>query len=145
MHRKFIALILATAIAVTGLSAVPARADPDTTRLLAGLAVLAIVAAAIQRDRKKNVVSRNPTDPIYPARPTPPRITRFDLPDQCLRRKTVNGRQRNLFGNRCLENNYAFNGTLPAACRLSYWDGRHNRTGYKARCLRERGYRFARR
>jgi hypothetical protein len=151
MHRKFIALILATAIAVTGLSAIPARADPDAGRVLAGLAALALIAAAVKSSRKDPVVSQNPTRPAYPTRPahpirqTPPRINRFDLPDQCLRRKSVNGRQRTLFTDRCLKNNYAFNGTLPNNCRLAYWDGRHTRTGYKPRCLRENGYRFARR
>lgn len=35
MHRKFIALILAASVVITGLAAVPARADSDTARLLA--------------------------------------------------------------------------------------------------------------
>jgi len=55
MHRKFIALIVATAVAVTGISASQARAA-DTRDILGGLAAIAIVGAAIhhysQKERK---------------------------------------------------------------------------------------------
>jgi hypothetical protein len=161
MHRKFIALILSTAIAITGLSAAPARAGNDAAKLLAGLAALALIGAAIQSNKRNQyVVSRNPAytppptyktrpphaaHPTYSTKPTPPKISRLDLPGQCLRGKSVNGRQRALFGSRCLKTSYAFNGTLPYACRLGYWDGSRNRVGYEPRCLRENGYRFARR
>jgi hypothetical protein len=141
MHRKFIALILATALAITGLSAVPARADGDTARLLAGLAALALIGVAIQKKNKRRVVSRNQT--VQPL-PLPSRVTRFDLPQRCLRSRSVNGRQRTLFGARCLQKNYIQNRSLPNACRLGYWSGDRNRAGYDPQCLRERGYRFAR-
>lgn len=88
MHRKFITLIVAAAIAVTGFSG-PARAgNKDFARALAGLAALAIIGAAIHdsqdrshaRDRNRDrprepergvrrnhgpVVSRNHTPPVY--------------------------------------------------------------------------------
>lgn len=55
MHRKFITLIVAAAVAVTGISASQARAA-DTRDILGGLAAIAIVGAAIhhysQKDRK---------------------------------------------------------------------------------------------
>lgn len=142
MHRQFIALILSLALAITGLSAVPARADGDTARLLAGLAALAFIGAAIQQKRDRRVVTQNHS--LQP-RPLPQQIGRKDLPQQCLRSRSVNGYQRNLFGARCLQKNYAFNRSLPNACRLGYWERGRNRTGYAPRCLRERGYRFARR
>lgn len=161
MHRKFIALVLSTALVITGFSTAPARAGDDTAKLLAGLAALALIGAAIQNNKRdRYVVSRNPVytpPPVYKPRPVhkphgkyytkpaAPKITRLDLPGQCLRTKSVNGRARNLFGNRCLKTNYAFNGTLPKACRLGYWDGGRNRVGYEPLCLRENGYRFARR
>lgn len=149
MHRKFIALILATAMAITGLSAAPARADGDTARVFAGLAFLALLGAAIQKERKHNrpVVSHNYTPPVHPLppRPLPPKISRRDLPQQCLRSRSVNGRYRNLVGNRCLKKNYGFNGTLPYACQLGYRENGRNHIGYEPVCLRERGYRFARR
>ncbi|PCH66490.1 MAG: hypothetical protein COC12_12995 [Rhodobacteraceae bacterium] len=160
MHRKFITLVLSAALAIAGLSAAPARAGNDTAKLFAGLAALALIGAAIQSNKRNQyVVSRNPpytppvtvTRPIhtphtsYYSKPPAPRINRLDLPGGCLRAKSVNGRQRNLFGNRCLETAYAFNGTLPRACRLGYWNGANSRIGYEPQCLREYGYRFTRR
>jgi len=141
MHRKFIALILATAMAVTGISALPARADPDTNRLIAGIAALALIGVAIQKSRKRDVAVANP---IPRPRPQHTRVSRFDLPGQCLRNRSVNGRPRSLFGPGCLRKNYAFNEALPDICRFTYWTENRKRAGYDPRCLRERGYRFAR-
>jgi len=146
MHRKFIALIVATALAITGLSAVPARADGDTARLLAGLAALALIGTAIRNKKDRQVVSHNYTQPPRPLapRPLPPKLYRLDLPQHCLRSHWVNGRQRNLVGAGCLKNSYAYNRSLPYACQRGYWDGSRTRIGYVPRCLRKRGYRFAR-
>lgn len=143
MHRKFIAFVLATSMAITGLSAVPARADSETARLLAGLALLGLIGAAIHDSQKDRAVTRSYS--TLPARPLPNSVSRLNLPQNCLRSRWVNGRQRNLFGAGCLKNNYAFTRSLPSACQLGYWDGNRNRTGYEPVCLRERGYRFARR
>jgi len=141
MHRKFITLIVATALAITGLSAVPARADGDTARLLAGLAALALIGVAIRNKNDQQHVTHNYTPP---PRPLPPKINRLDLPQQCLRSHWVNGRQRNLVGAGCLKKNYTYNRSLPYACQRGYWDGNQTRTGYVPRCLRKRGYRFSR-
>lgn len=148
MHRKFIALILATALTITGLSAAPARADGDTARLFAGLAALALLGAAIQSNRDKHPVTHyysSPPKHSKPPRPALQPITRRDLPRHCLRTRPVNGGHRKLVGARCLKTNYAFNGSLPYACQLGYSDGNRNRVGYEPLCLRERGYRFVRR
>ncbi len=147
MHRKFIALVLSTALAITGLSAVPARADGDTARLLAGIAALALIGAAIRNKRDRPDVSHNyiqPPRPL-PPRPLPPKVARRNLPLQCLRSHSVNGHRRNMVTAGCLKNNYAFNRSLPYACQRGFWDGNRNRTGYEPQCLRKRGYRFARR
>ncbi len=143
MHRKFIALILASALAITGLSAAPARADGDTARLLAGLAALALIGAAIQKNHRRDVVSRD-RSPIVRPQPLPLSVSRFDLPKKCVRRHSVNGWKRQLAGAWCLKRNYAHNGSLPNACRLDYREGHRNRTGYAPQCLRNRGYRFTR-
>jgi len=58
MHRKFIALILATAMAITGLSAAPARADGDTARIFAGLALLAIISETTSPAPKRWTIFR---------------------------------------------------------------------------------------
>jgi len=129
MHRKFIALILATAMAITGLSAAPARADGDTARIFAGLALLAIIGAAIQDNANKR---HNVTRQYYtqPTRQLPPRVSRFDLPGRCLGAYNVNGGIRRLYGAKCLRNNYRHYTSLPFACKLGYSSGRdRNRVG----------------
>lgn len=61
MHRKFITLIIAASLAVTGLSAAPARADAeDAAKVIAGVAALAILGAAIADAKDDNDrVTRN--------------------------------------------------------------------------------------
>ncbi|MRU15807.1 hypothetical protein FDP25_10250 [Roseovarius sp. A21] len=61
MHRKFITLIVAASMAVTGLSAAPARADAeDAAKVIAGVAALAILGAAIaDADDDRDRVTRN--------------------------------------------------------------------------------------
>lgn len=146
MHRKFITLILATSIAVTGLSAAPAYADGKTARMFGGLALLGIIALAIQDSNQKRNVTRNYTyNNTTKPRPLPPQVSNKYLPQHCLRSKSVNGHRRNLFGANCLRNNNVRTSALPYACQLGYWNGRQNRVGYEPVCLRERGYRFARR
>ena len=143
MHRKFIAFILAASVAVTGLSAAPAYADGKTARQLGWLALLGVVALAVQDANRKRTVTKNtynyPTSP----RPLPPQVSRKTLPQTCLRSHNVNGYRRNLFGLACLKQNYAYVGSLPYACQLGYSNGRRNLVGYEPTCLRERGYRTA--
>jgi len=61
MHRKFITLVVAASLAVTGLSAAPARADAeDAAKVIAGVAALAILGAAIADAKDdKDRVTRN--------------------------------------------------------------------------------------
>ncbi|MEO3417218.1 hypothetical protein AAFO92_21390 [Roseovarius sp. CAU 1744] len=60
MYRKFIASILATAVAITGLTAAPARADnEDLLKILGGVAAIAIIGSAIKEARDDDKVSRN--------------------------------------------------------------------------------------
>ncbi|WP_417726794.1 hypothetical protein [Roseovarius sp.] len=56
MHRKFIALIVGTALAVTSLTTTPAQAQSrgETTAIIAGVAALAILGAAVADDRDRN-------------------------------------------------------------------------------------------
>ncbi|MDT8327774.1 MAG: hypothetical protein RQ750_10375 [Roseovarius sp.] len=65
MHRKFIAIVLGAALAVTGLSSAPVRAQDrgETAAIIAGVAALTIIGVAVANDRKKghrkDYVSRN--------------------------------------------------------------------------------------
>ncbi len=149
MHRQFIALILASAIAVTGLSAVPAHADNHNFgKVLAGLTALALIGIVI--DRNKNdappVVSQNypkQNKPLRP-RPLPRQVSRFDLPAQCLRNHEKHGGPKRLLGQRCLRNQYQFSQSLPEDCWVRFQNHQVTRAGYKPRCLRKKGYRIVR-
>lgn len=61
MHRKFIALIIGAALAVTSLTAAPAQAQnrSETVAIIAGVAALAIVGAALADDRNRDRNRRN--------------------------------------------------------------------------------------
>jgi hypothetical protein len=149
LHRKFIAFVLATSIAITGFSAAPARAGDDVAKLLAGLAVLGVLGVAISKERRKNrTVSRNTVEPApvhTQPRPLPPRIARYDLPGKCLRYFPAFRDGRNLVGQKCLRNNYRHVNALPQQCRVTFWNGRRHKSAFKPRCLRRNGYRIVQR
>jgi hypothetical protein len=80
----------------------------------------------------------------FEAKPLPDRVKRRLLPGECLRSyRTVDGRSR-IFGKNCLQENYAFNRSLPRACVVKFRSGGKTRRGYDARCLRREGYQLAR-
>jgi hypothetical protein len=146
-HRKFIAFVVCLSLAITGFSAVPARADEDVAKVLAGLAALAIIGKAIhdrRDDRREAHVTRRPAytpPPAVQPRPLPPRVARFDLPGQCLREfRGYSGRK--LLGEKCLQKNYRHTARLPQNCKVTFWNGRKNKTAYKSRCLMRQGYRI---
>jgi len=144
MHRKFIAAIVATAIAITGFSAAPARAG-DAEKILGGLAALAIIGAAVhhydkKKDRERTTRRYTPYQPVTP-RPLPPRVTRYDLPAQCLKQMRGYPGNQPLLGPKCLNKHYGHANTLPQMCRISFWNGKKNRQAYEPRCLRQQGYR----
>lgn len=164
MSRKFIATILAGALAVTGFTAAPARADAeDIAKALAGIAALAIIAKAIDDDKdrkakKKHHVTRQDhvrIDPVHPRaqrhhgydiapKPLPQRVARKQLPAQCLVRVDSRDGVRRAFGERCLQRNYRHANRLPHNCAINVRGRNHDRTLYEARCLRSYGYSLAR-
>ncbi|WP_298915726.1 hypothetical protein [uncultured Roseobacter sp.] len=159
MHRKFIATIVAAALAVTAIGSAPARADNDLLKALAAIAGVAIVGKVIhdrnKRNKERDTVTRNTYQaPIYESsprvydlepRPLPNRAKRRLLPGDCLRSaQTRQGRVR-YFGNRCLERNYKHVNKLPRDCFIRLRGDDQSRRGYDARCLRDRGYQLARR
>ncbi|VAV93263.1 hypothetical protein MNBD_ALPHA07-1536 [hydrothermal vent metagenome] len=64
IHRKFIALIAATSIAVTGLTAAPAQAKDDTAKIIAGVAALALIGVVVSQSNKSR--NRNRTTRTQP-------------------------------------------------------------------------------
>ena len=144
-HRKFIAVILAAAVAITGFSTAPARADSDDiAKFIAGAAILGIIGAAIN-DRRDDRRERPHVDPKPHPKPLPPRVRRYDLPAKCLTNIRVRGKDRRLLGMRCLNRNYDFVRKLPNRCYAELENRHKSRRGYRPGCLRKHGYRLVRR
>lgn len=151
-HRTFISIILAAAIAVTGMTAAPARADDDTAKIIAGVAALAIIGAAIaeeRKDRRRKAVTRNRGygynyDYNYGRHDNfnPRKRNRYlALPAACRRHFRTRGGQVFGFGRRCLLNNYSSFNTLPHNCAGQFrLNNGRVRTIYGARCLKRHGY-----
>ena len=85
------------------------------------------------------------TSPKREVRPLPERVDRKLLPQQCFRSFNGEDGKVMMFGEPCLEKNYAQVDRLPNYCakRVKTADGA--RYGYDARCLRDSGYSLARR
>ena len=174
MHRKFILLILSAAIAIAGLSAPARADGNDAAKLFVGIAALALIGKALKDDDddrltvsrntyrprsyytphsntvRPNVVRPNIVRPniVHPKivhpKPVPPRVSRYDLPRQCLRNYRVNHDNVRLLGAACLRKNYRQVNALPYACQLQISGRSGSQTGYEPVCLREHGYRIAR-
>ncbi len=161
-HRKFIALILALSLAVTGFAAAPARADEDVGKFIAGVVALGILGAAIndaRKDRERDAQvhhnnnynrnhnrNRHNNDSFrHRPRPLPTPVARFDLPSRCAKIMPYYSDSRTVMPRGCLNKNYAFVKSLPGQCRVTVWNGHKNRTAYKTRCLQKRGYRLVHR
>lgn len=161
MSRKFIASILAASIAVTGLSAVPAKADSDDlVRFLAGATALVIIGKALD-DKDHHRPAPQPTvrpgrayddDRAYFDRRHDPRSTRdwdhrsnrFSLPAQCRRVFwTPDGNQRYL-ARGCLRRNYEYAHRLPKHCKIAFFENNKRKKGYSISCLKDNGYRISR-
>ena len=105
-----------------------------------------------ERPRLRPYVDRRPqprrtarTSPKREVRPLPERVDRKLLPQQCFRSFNGEDGKVMMFGEPCLEKNYAQVDRLPNYCakRVKTADGA--RYGYDARCLRDSGYSLARR
>lgn len=147
MSRKFIGLVTAFSIAVTGIGVAPAHAasDEDVAGFLAGLIVLGTIAAALNsKDKKREVVTEPPR--AYREKPRKHRRHARQLPSECLRVAWVDNTKVRYFGRKCLKRNYGNVQNLPRFCRtrIERSNGRVAK-GFNARCLRQEGYRVARR
>ncbi len=158
MHRKFIALIVASAVAITGISASQARAA-DVGDIIGGLAAIALLGAAVKHfsdDDKKNTVTHNynhvykaPHDHVYKrpkdrphhVRPLPKRVARYTLPQRCLRTFKGYSPDQRLLGQTCLGNHYKYSTSLPNQCKVRFWNGKKVKRAYHPGCLRQQGYR----
>lgn len=123
--RPLITLIAAAALALAGAlaTATPARAQSteDIVRFLLGAAAVAIIIRGID-DRHQ-----------------PDFIDRWTLPDSCLERVRVRGREADIYNAHCLAR--AGYRNLPQHCEVRLRVQGGNRTGYEAGCLYGAGYR----
>ncbi|MFT4959894.1 MAG: hypothetical protein ACI92Z_000971 [Paracoccaceae bacterium] len=157
MHRKFITLIIAAAIAVTGFSAPAHAGNKDVIKALAGLAILGVIGAAIHDSNKNQpVVSRRNTHPDYRVpphrrhgdvkpRPMPKHVSRLILPGSCLRSFEMGrGKKTRVLGRQCMHKTYGFTQNLPRACAQKIWSPKGVRRGFNVSCLKSEGYRVSR-
>lgn len=148
MHKKFIALIIAAAVAITGVSASQAKAA-DAKDILGGLAAIAIIGAGVHyynKEKKKDRATRQQTythtpHVTQPVRPLPPHVARYDLPQRCLRTYDGYSQDHPLLGPKCLEKHYKHANSLPQECKVGFWNGKKVRQAYEPACLRQKGYR----
>jgi hypothetical protein len=147
MYRKFITFIVASAIAVTGLTAQPVQAgNDDVAKWIAGLAALAIIGAAVadnNRSKSKPVYSHAP-QPTYNHVPKP-RHSHLLLPAQCRVSENVHGQKIRGFSRHCLRRNNINVQNLPRDCAVKLRDRQgKNKIIYGGRCLQGHGYKLAR-
>lgn len=143
-----------------------ARPDgEDIAKTLAGLAVLGIIATAVdkRKDRRREAVTsddrthygsfddRRGTRIIDGTISRPgdrgPKAGRgykqTQLPDRCLREVDTARGDRLVYGARCLNRNYKHASKLPERCERYVRTDRGLRTVYGARCLARDGWRVA--
>lgn len=164
MPRKIIRTLMASAVALAGLTAAPAAADHNRhlEKFIIGAGTLLLLnelsngntALIYRTDRYRDHRDRRYRDDGYyrykPAKPRKPqgaKHRRAALPAYCLTRvRTGNGPVR-MFDKRCLKRNYRQADRLPQACRVtvrSWGQGQQlRRLGYDPLCLRNRGFRVA--
>ncbi len=161
-----IALSTATAFSLA-LTPAPVAADSsDVAKVLAGIAILGIAAKVIddRRDRRETVTSsrvlnqrfgtidgdRRIIDGEFRRYGEPTRRAKHrgykkrPLPDRCLRIVENNrGRERLVYGDRCLDRYYKFAAKLPDRCRILVRTDRRVRAVFGSRCLARDGWRVA--
>lgn len=162
---RLITTVVAATLVVTSIGSAPAYADRDRRNddaaraigALLGIAAIGVIINESKKDKKskKREVRREQLHKQQRAqqhrnqritpKQVPRRVSRNTLPQDCLRTfRTRDGRAQ-LFGQRCLQRNYAGVNRLPQKCfqRIRTQDGRQ--AGYGARCLSARGYQLSRR
>jgi len=165
MPRKFLAMTLATVMALTSVQPTQAHAltDQEAGQLLGGLLTLFVISKALtddddddrtgrahvrprghdqDRDRwhggwRDGIRDGDRSDRPRIVRPGRPRV----LPADCLREVRTSGRSYRYFASYCLQRNFTYYNRLPSRCEVRVRRPNGLREGYGAACLREAGYR----
>lgn len=155
MARKIMTSILAAAVAITSISAVPAQAgNRELGRAIVGITALAIIGTAIANESRAQTSTRHqtyepPKQNTHKAHKKhhynqghhyhKPKHKKRALPGYCrVNYKGKNGWKTG-YGVRCTKNNVRRPAALPSDCiRRNYANG--PRLVYAARCMRKNGY-----
>ncbi|MFN3208809.1 MAG: hypothetical protein ACE369_07370 [Roseovarius sp.] len=163
-HRRFISLILAAALAVTGMTSGPAQAgDRDVAKWVAGAVALGLVGAVIadqRRDDRAVTRYRNSDGPRFdsgyrrghgryhqPGRRHGHQShrghhrDRYALPGHCRQDVRVRGGILRGYGRHCLLNNYSRFNALPHHCAVETRGYGRGGIVYDTHCLNRYGYR----
>ncbi|MGR3290906.1 MAG: hypothetical protein ACU0C9_06875 [Paracoccaceae bacterium] len=146
MTRSLTASIVALSIALSSLSAAPARAasNDDLGRIFAGALTLFIIGKALQDSKKSNnTVSRFRYDDAVRTVPRA-RHTKKRLPQECYFKMRTDRGSRGVYGKICLNELMRHANRLPRACRdtVRVRYGRRAEV-YGAPCLKRHGYKVA--
>ncbi len=147
--RTLTGTLAAGAIALAGLTATAAPAnasDRDLARLLAGAVILGIIAHGVNEDRKSRQAHAQPPKTQRP--PQHSRPHRVQLPQACaVTTRTRHGAQQTFYTVDCLRRNRVEVRALPRHCVTDIRTRRHGPTvaAFSGACLRDAGYRTARR
>ncbi len=143
MTKKLIASVLAASIAITGMTAAPARAldNGELGRLIFGTGALIIIGSALANRNNNNnngaVVTRRGGDADRPRR-----HHRKIAPARCVRHSHFNNGPRRFLGQRCLNRHMHNAHRLPSACKRKVYTNNGRRNVFGARCLRNHGWTF---
>lgn len=130
--KSLTAGVLAISLTLTSLTPTAVAADSNDDAI-AGLIALLLFGAAVHELRDRNDNHR----PLQQAADW--RV----VPVDCLRTATRrNGNTIRYFGQRCLNNRYAHVNRLPQSCHVRFRNSNdQRRQGFRARCLRNAGFR----
>ena len=138
MTRTLSALGLSLTIFFTSLTATtaPARADEDVAKVLAGLALLGILAATIDANKDEEVTRTRPHKPRVTPRPVPARKV---APRRCLRDQWTHRGVREVYAAGCMR--HVSKVAPPRKCLREARTNSGPRRFYTKRCLRKHGWR----
>lgn len=147
MSRKFIFIVVASAVAVTGVFAAPARASgEDIIKFIFGVATLAIIAEALDDDAPAVSAPPPPPPPPPNLKPrTPPLNNRYyaPIPITCVKYLHTRGGTVRLVTHNCVHRHYPHAHHFPKACRIKVNTYHGVYHGYNPRCLHNNGFRVA--
>ncbi len=135
MKRSLTATALALTMIITSISvtAAPARADEDVAKVLAGLALLGIIAAAVD-DRKDRKAARKAQTYVAPKHVK----RRAVAPNRCLRDQWTHKGWRQVYGAGCMRKHARV--APPRKCLREARSNSGPRRFYTPRCLRKHGW-----